>query len=221
MNGKERKTVLVSLPNQHWIHTHVVRAALLLLNDPRYSVRLIMPSHKPYVNNLHHIVKDFVAGGYDYWLSIDADNPPLKNPLDLVSLDKDIIGLPTPIWHFTGEKRGERPVYWNAYDYRPKNDAYAEHMPREGLQEVDAVGTGCFLIAKRVFQNYIMKQAPFSRTWSPEGIVIKGNDISFCEKAKRAGFEIYCHYDYPCDHFSELSLNETVRGFKELYGDSR
>jgi len=209
--------VLVSIPNQHWIHKLVIHKALLLLQDKRYSVRLIMPSHKPYVNNLHHIVNDFMDGGYDFWLNVDADNPPINNPLDLVLLDKDIIGLPTPIWHFTSEKKGERPVYWNAYDYAPEHKAYSEHSNRDGLQEVDAVGTGCLLISRRVFQHPEMRKAPFARKWNENGTVDKGNDISFCERAKENGFKIYCHFDYHCDHMSELSMNEMVRAFRELY----
>ena len=215
------KRVLITVPNKHWVHTTVIHRVLLLLQDKRYKSRLLMPAHKPYVNNLHHIVNTFMKGDEDFWLNIDADNPPGNNPYDLVELDKDIIGLPTPIWHFKGEKKGERPVYWNAYDYDPSVDAYREHPVKNGLQRVDAVGTGCVLYNRRVFEPPEMRKAPFMRKWNEDGTVDKGNDISFCERARANGFEIYCHYNYPCDHFSELSMNEMVRAFRELYqGDS-
>ena len=155
--------ILITVPCLHWIHKHVAHRLLLLQCDNRHKLTISMPSHKPYENNLHHIVNDFMAGGYDFWLNIDSDNPPTKNPLDLVELDKDIIGLPTPIWHYEGinQKKGERPVYWNGYDYDEKTGAYREHLPREGLQKVDAVGTGCILIARRVFENKEMRKAAF------------------------------------------------------------
>jgi hypothetical protein len=188
-----------------------------LQQDGRYRLRFIMPSHKPYENNLHHIVNDFIGGDFDFWLNIDSDNPPQNNPLDLVELDKDIIGLPTPIWHFKGDQKGERPVYWNAYDFDPTSGAYKEHVIREGLQQVDAIGTGCFLIARRVFNNPKMQKGAFIRKLNPDGTVERGNDISFCERAREAGFEIYCHFDYPCAHFSEVELNEVVRAFRNLY----
>lgn len=209
------KKILVSVPNMHWIHKHVVHKMLLLLCDSRYKVNIIMPSHKPYVNNLHHIINDFMDGDYDFWLNIDADNPPMQNPLDLVQLDRDIIGLPTPIWHCTNN--GERPVYWNGYDYVPESGMYKEHEPKKGLQKVDAVGTGCLLISRRVFEKPEMRKAPFMREWNEDGTVETGNDMMFCKRAKAQGFEVYCHYDYPCDHFNELSLSETVNAFKELY----
>lgn len=205
--------ILISVPNTHWIHKHVVHKLMLLLLDGRHKTNIIMPSHKPYENNLHHIVRDVVEGDWDFWLNIDSDNPPMQNPLDLVELDKDIIGLPTPVWHFTDN--GERPVYWNGYDYVPEKDAYKEHARKEGLQRVDAVGTGCILIARRVFENTEMQKGAFTRKLHPDGTVEKGNDISFCERATEQGFEIYCHYDYPCMHFSELELNEVVAAHKQ------
>lgn len=209
------KNVLISCTNTHWIHKHVVHKLLLLSQDGRYKVNIIMPSHKIYENNLHHIVNDFMDGVYDFWLEINSDNPPIQNPLDLIQLDRDIIGLPTPIWHYTGN--GERPVYWNGYDYDTKTGMYREHQVKEGLQRVDAVGTGCLLISRRVFENPEMRRAPFMREWNEDGTMEKGNDIMFCERARKQGFEIYCHYDYPCDHFNELSLSESVNAFRELY----
>jgi len=220
MGSEGKKKVLVSIPTSPahpYIHKHVVFTLLRLLGDRRHMLKIILPSHNPFENNLHHIVKDFVEGDYDFWLSIDADNPPTNNPLDLIEFDRDIMGLPTPVWHFTGKKKRERPLYWNAYDYVPEKGAYKEHRPRKGLQKVDAIGTGCFLISKRVFLNKNMQKGAFVRKLNPDGTVNKGNDISFCERAKNEGFEIFAHYDYPCMHFVNLELNEVVRAFRNLY----
>lgn len=205
--------VLVTIPNTGWIHKCVAAVACRLLPDPRYQVTITFPTHTPYENNLHHIVRDMVRSEYDFWLNIDSDNPPIENPLDLVEFNLDIIGLPTPVWHYTG-KKGERPLYYNAYDR--VGDAYREHETKQGLQAVDAVGTGCILIASRVFQNQEMRLAPFQRQWNSDGTVHKGNDISFCERAIENGFGVWCHYDYPCRHLKELELNEVVMGFRGI-----
>ena len=147
-------------------------------------------------------------------LSIDADNPPTQNPLDLVEYDLDIVGYPTPIWHYKGDKPGERPIYWNAY--KAKGDAYIEYPIKDGLQKVDAIGTGCFLVARRVFEHPEMQKGVFTRKLFPDGRVEKGNDISFCERARENGFEIFTHYNYPCMHFNELELTEVIRAFEGL-----
>lgn len=209
--------ILVTVPNLHWIHKTVTHKLLLLQTDGRYKLTISLPSHKPYENNLQHIIQDFISGGYDYWLSMDSDNPPMNNPLDLVELDKDVIGLPTPIWHYKGNKKGERPIYWNAYDYVKESDAYKEHLSREGLQRVDAIGTGCFLIARRVFLDKELRNTAFIRKLYENGTVNKGNDLSFSERCREKGFEIYCHFGYPCMHFTNLELNEVVGAFRNLY----
>ena len=214
-----KKKILISFPTSPahpYLHKGVVFASWKLLADKRYELLPIIPTHNPFENNLNLIVKDFIFGGHDYWLSIDADNPPMKNPLDLVELDLDIIGCPTPVWHYTGEKKGERPLYYNAYDYVPEKGEYKEHLPREGLQRVDAIGTGCFLIARRVFEDPEMIGS-FMREWHPDGTVNKGNDIAFCEKARIQGWQIWAHYDFPCFHFNNLELNEVVNAFRNLY----
>jgi len=216
------KKILLSFPtspSNPYLHKQVVFASWKLMSDKRYIVSPIIPTHSPFENNLHHIVKDFIKGDYDFWLSIDADNPPMKNPLDLVEYNKDIIGCLTPVWHndIKNKKKGERPVYYNAYDYVPEKDAYREHDPKKGLQEVDAIGTGCFLISKRVFLNAYMQRGAFTRKLNVDGTVNKGNDISFCERAKKEGFKIYAHYDYLCYHFNNLEINEVVTAFRNLY----
>lgn len=209
--------ILVSVPNTGSIHKLVSLATNKLLMDKRYACNIIYPTHNPYENNLHHIVNDFMAGDYDFWLNIDSDNPPEANPLDLVTYDLDVIGLPTPVWHFTGKTKGERPIYENAYKYVPSEDAYTEWPDKVGLQRPDAVGTGCVLYSRRVFENPEMRKAPFQRIWNADGTVERGNDISFCERATKQGFLIFAHYDYRCKHFCELELHEVARAFHELY----
>ena len=96
-------------------------------------------------------------------------------------------------------------------------DAYTEHQPAIGLQKVDAVGTGCVLFSRRVFEDKFMQQGCFHRKWNTDGTMNKGNDIAFCERARSCGFQIYAHFDYICDHFTELSLLEVIRAFHQMY----
>ncbi len=214
------KKVLITVPTSPAnpvIHKSLVAPLIKILRDGRYKCNLILPSHNPFENNLHHIIKDFLASDCDYWLNIDADNPPKNNPLDLVELDKDIIGLPTPVLHFDepNKKKGESPVYLNAY--KKVKGGYTQYTPQIGSQEVDAVGTGCILFARRVFEHKDMQKGCFTRKLYPDGRVEKGNDISFCERAKKAGFKIWANFDYQCMHFNRVELSEMMRAFKNMY----
>ncbi len=70
-----RHSVLVSVPNTGWIHKQVILALLRLQADPRYRLRIILPTHNPFENNLHHIIKEWIEESReDFWLTIDSDN---------------------------------------------------------------------------------------------------------------------------------------------------
>ncbi len=216
-NAYSDTRILISIPTTGWVHKLISQYLLQLLaqelHENRCHIDIIMPTNVPFENNLHTVVEDIRQRDYTHWISFDSDNPPMKNVVDLVFLDKDIIGCPTPVWHFTGKKLGERPIYWNGYDYYPPEDGYKEHDPKEGLQKVDAVGTGCLIVRTAIFNHALLQTGCFARQLNANGTVYKGNDISFCERARSAGFEIYCHYGYPCRHFVEVELNEVARAF--------
>jgi hypothetical protein len=205
-------SVYLTCPNgSAKVHKHVMFAFIKILGDKRHRVRADAPTHSPYVNNLHHCMKDFLDGGEDYWLSMDDDNPPRKNPLDLIELDCDLIGLPTPVWH--SAVKGDRPYYFNAMDRVP--EGFKPHEPCEGLQEVDAIGSGCFIVARRVMLA-LRDDQPFARQWNADGTVHIGGDFSFCDKVKAKGYRIWAHYGYPCDHFNTLSLLEVIESFQAM-----
>ena len=146
-------------------------------------------------------LNDLAVGGEPGQLAAQA-------ALDLVELDCDLIGCPTPVW--ANIKEGDRPWYFNALDRKP--DGYVPHEPCEGLQEVDAIGSGCFLVSRRVMEA-LKDQQPFARQWGDDGLVELGGDFSFSRKVKAAGFNIWAHFDYLCDHYSETPLLEVIRAF--------
>ena len=210
MTQASKTRVLISIPTEGWIHKHCVFALAKIMEDHRYQKKLILPTHRPYENNLNQIVKQFLDEEHDFWLNFDSDNPPRHNPLDLVSLNLDIIGCPTPVW--ANMKKGDYPIYWNALD--KKDDGWAPHKQTSGLQEVDAIGSGCMLISRRVF---LALKKPFMREWDDDGIVQRGHDYLFCERAKKAGFKVWAHYDYPCFHFNEIEIGEIAQAMESVY----
>lgn len=171
---------------------------------------VILPTHTPIENNRNLIVRDFLRGEFSHLLMFDADNPPSRNPLELIELDKDVMILPTPQWHLTAEDGalGKFPIYWNCMDEDLEGDGWKEHSPQSGLQEIDAGGSGCMLIARRVLEQI---KRPFERTWDEDGVCVYGSDFWFCKKAKDHGFTIWTHYAYPCLHFKEVEMGEVYQ----------
>ena len=216
--------ILISIPTMGRICKYVTQWLIATLLYENHLLRchgeVIMPTDRPYEQNLHKIIYNLnVNGQYDFWINIDDDNPPVKNIIDLIFLDKDMIGCPTPVWKYEPGK-AERPIMWNAYDYEQSQDAYREHECKEGLQQVDAVGTGCFILAQRCFSHHALRQGAFTRKLDKHGLVYKGNDISFCERLLAADFSIFAHFGYPCHHFNNIDLLDVASSIGEMFKDS-
>jgi len=165
-------------------------------HDERFQVKIQYHGLRPSSYNRNNIVKEFLKTDCDYLLKIDHDTIPLKNPLDLVYLDKDVISCPYP-------QIKDNDLGWLVM--RKVEGGYKQ-MPtetRKGLLEVDAVGSGVMLIARRVLEKV---KVPFERKWDDEGVPIKGLDFYFCDKTKDLGFKIFAHWEYPCSHFKEVDL---------------
>ena len=197
----KKQKVYIAVLNQGSIRHELVNLLIHTTHDPGYQVKITYPGDRPIANNRNKIVLKFLEGDWDYLLMIDDDTVPHNNPLDLISHDKDIIGYPYPQWN-------ERDIYWLAMDQ--DGDGYKSILPdrRHGLQPVDALGTGCILIKRKVLEAV---KAPFMRKWSEDGIAELGLDFYFCQKAKDAGFEVWCDWRAPCSHFKTLDLIEVLR----------
>ena len=196
--------VLVTVPNLGWVHRQVLGVVVNMLVEGRCEIEFDAPlEDPPYDNALNVTAKRFHEGNCDFWLNIDADNPPSRNPIELCGLDRDVIGCPTP-----NIRVGRKPlVQWMAYRIV---DGKHVSVDGQGLERVDAISSGAMLIARRVFENPEMRKHPFLSIYNEHGIRIQGPDLSFCARARKQGFEIYAHFDYPSRHYKEVELGELL-----------
>lgn len=208
----KRTRIFVTVPHaaKEDICDKVIETLMIIREDERYAVNIEYPCNSPSEATRSMGLKAFLESEHDHWLQIDSDNPPACNPLDLVEYleDKPIIGLPTPVHQHNG--KGEPTLTWNAY--KAQALGYSSIMP-DGyeFEKVDAVGTGCIFIAGRVFHSQSMKIQPFQRVWKEDGTVQLGSDMAFCERAQHAGFEVWVHWGYRCNHFSIVNLAEMMQ----------
>lgn len=204
MSSKLR--VLVAVPNTGSIGRFVVCMLDRMKADDRFDCLFSYPSASPSENTRAHIMREVLDREFDFLVSIDSDNPPLVNPLDLIDHDKDIIGLPTRVWQHGGLSTSH---HWNVYDDLG-DEGFRPRPQSEGLEKVDAIGTGCYVAARRVFEALSLSR-PYVRETFADGIVKVGSDLSFCRKARAAGFEIWVDWGYLCEHESHVFLLEVMR----------
>jgi hypothetical protein len=195
------KKVWVSILNIGEIRSELSAVAARMLLDGRYILNITYPNARPEEVNRNEIIKEFKKSGYDFLLMIDADVIPLRNPLDLVQLDLDIVNFACPQWR-------EGDIYWVALD---KVEGGWKPLPVErrcGLQEVDATGNACMLIKRKVFD--VVPTPYFEHKFDEEGIHKEGMEYRFCQKAKENGFKVFVHFDFMADHIKEISLVEVL-----------
>ena len=107
-------------------------------------------------------------------------------------------------------------LYFERYaPYRPMlrqrfEDGYSlVNYPPAGLVECDALGAGCILIRMEVFQK--LAKPCFEYRLSTSGIkeTFLTEDIVFCERARKAGFKIFCDTSIRCGHLiSDYEITE-------------
>ena len=166
-------------------------------NKKKYEPTIHYSKHTGVDFNRNMICKEFLKSKCKYLLMMDEDNPPLKNPLDLISYKKDVMILPTLMF-----KGDVGKLAFNVFKKVP-HDWQTMVFEGEKLFRIDRGGAGCILIKRKVVQNI---RAPFNTKKNKDGLRIVGEDMMFCEKAKKAGYEVWGNWDYCCSHYKTVDL---------------
>lgn len=153
------------------------------------------------------LAKIAIEEGMEWLLFIDDDHA-FKHDLLLRLLAHDV-----PI---VGSLYLQRMLPFSpiAYSHKTEDDYYIPidltSLPDTGLVEVQAVGTGGMLIRTEVFRE-------LEYPWFEHGRA--SEDLIFCDRAREAGFPIYCDLGSRLGHFTVSAIwpswvdNEWVVGF--------
>ena len=96
--------VLLAILHQGWIRPELSNAIIKIISDNRVELTVIYTDLKPSENNRNFTCKKVLDESFDWLLTIDHDTVPLKNPIDLIFLGKDIIGFAYPQWNIADPK---------------------------------------------------------------------------------------------------------------------
>jgi len=197
----KQRNVYISVLNQGEIRTELAKVLSLIQEQEGYRINITYPHKKPITNNRNSIVQKFLAQPeYDYLMMIDDDIIPPPNIMKLIDFDKDII---TPLMFVMQEGKVLPLILNQAKD--GQLEFSRDYLDKQGLIPVDATGTGCIVLSRKVCET--MKHL-FRNEYDADGIKKLGNDLSFCLRAKKAGFQSYVHLDYVADHHSVCSLRD-------------
>jgi hypothetical protein len=140
-------------------------------------------------------------------MMMDSDITPPSNIVDLLlECDCPMAGALVPI-NLAGMvvsnaivKDGDRRVYLTSWG------------DKKAPFEVDALGTGCVLIERKVFEA--IEWPWFKDVLTADG-ERTGEDIYFSDKAKKAGFTHKVHPKAVCGHIKSLDLMTVVKGIRK------
>jgi GT2 family glycosyltransferase len=147
---------------------------------------------EPYVDKARNQLVDiFLASGREWFLSVDTDIILPANVITrLAARSQPLIGA---LIHVNDEPPFPQ-IYQKIADFGVGGAGtflVDEKFEPGDLVEADATGAGCLLVHRDVFEA-IPKQKPF-RWFQHEqrGEDLYGEDVTFCMRAKSAGFQLY------------------------------
>ena len=190
---KDYGKILVGYTNYHGYTSLSVLASMWYLRktDKTYFGaigRLLCPEAR----NL--LLREARDKDYEYLFFIDDDNELHKDSLmHLLNLDKDIAGC-------AYIKRQDEKVL---VPMRKHGDTYVPYKTDElgKLQKVEIVGMGCTLIKRKVI-TAMLDNYPHPYQYLT-GSRVLGEDVTFCERAKMLGFEVWCSTELKQGHVGD------------------
>lgn len=146
-------------------------------------------------------VSHLLKSGADWLLQIDNDTVPADGFLTVLNDigTRKIVGFP-----YVGLTGGGKLSL--CVGNKVDGAIYEAQQLQIGWSEVDAIGSGCLLVHRDVFESLGDPWFECSRRIELQERVYAGEDFTFCEKAKANGFKVWTHSAYPARHYRTVEL---------------
>ena len=197
----------------NWLHHILIDEEARKKRD--FSVRYYLGNGiegRPVSSNRNRIVRDRPRpdGVGSDLLMIDHDVIPSHRMLEGTQQGLDIVVYPTPIWRANDSL--DCPVRMNMNAAAPDK---VMNLGAEAYDELLQGGTGAIYISNAVLEHPDMR-APFEFMADEDGVNFRGEDYSFCDRARSAGFKVYSANAMLCGHIHPINLLTVMRRYYEL-----
>ena len=208
-----REKIFVGIPSRDPIELSICGGLVKTLNEMKlnrnYEVRILQLGGYPVDRMRNLLVQEFMESDFSYLLMIDDDILPPEDVLDMARHGKDIVGAVCYAWN---QRVGIFSVIYNSDPDNPggyKRMGIGREVENKGLLETELIGSGCFMIHRRVFETL---GQPYFRTLLNKNRLdlVDSEDFDFCRRAKKAGFRVYIDTDRVCGHIKSLDLRKIV-----------
>jgi GT2 family glycosyltransferase len=186
----------IGIPTTGTIRTRTVVSLLSMVWNTPHPLHLI--AHEGcYIHDTRvKMAKEAQNSGCSHLLFLDSDMWLAPDSImKLLAHDKDIVGA--------NYNKRELPLIGTA-KLKKENGKHVnipnDSMP-DTLFQCDAIGTGFMLVKVPVFDK--LEHPWFFFTTDGESGLAMGEDVWFCQQAKKAGFEIWCDPTIKVMHLGE------------------
>lgn len=161
----------------------------------------------------NRIVLAFLHGNADVLLMIDDDVQPPSNVLDLA--DELMEGEYDAIGGIVLTTEPGSVHLPNVYKQQSGGDYVRALLPTDGeqLHQVDAIGAGCLAVRRDALEGV---RNPFGFRLNPDGVIVTGEDIAFCERLRRRGGRIGAHYGVFCEHYDDIHAAGLAQSYMQV-----
>lgn len=188
------------------VSVHFCRSLVTLAKMDICSISFVVNSLIYSARNI--IAQQAIDGSYDYVLWLDSDMVFQPDTLQrLLADDKDIVsGL------YFRRVKPFNPVLFKKLDVHGHECDFEDVLeyPDE-IFPVAGAGFGCILMKTQVLRDIYEKEGPM--WFAPKGNV--GEDCSFCIRARKCGYTVYCDPRIKLGHAGSVIITEAN------YGQSR
>lgn len=189
--NNEKPSVMIAVPSMEMVNAEFAQhLAMAAANLVAHGIKINCAFNIGSVITIarRNLTDIFLKSDFQYIWWVDSDMKfPIDAPIRLLSRNKPIVGVnyrrrrfPNP--NFTGMMGS------------PGN--YTEFQTNENspdMELIDVLPHGCVLVKREVYEK--IPQPHYIQEYVPELNLEIGEDIYFCQQAKKAGFEIWCDQD--------------------------